>query len=133
MQVDALTPLKGLQGIRESARCECFVSRTHGDTKNIFKNIFKKINLQAVFQCFEQSFKYLGAKTHRKYLEYLLNAAQVKVSMEAQAAQRGPKRNRGLLSCLECHRRKQKCDRLLPCRDCVQRGVPQKCNYKIPV
>ena len=86
-----------------------------------------------VFQCFEQSFKYLRAKTHRKYLEYLLKAAQVKVSMEAQAAQRGPKRNRGLLSCLECHRRKQKCDRLLPCRDCVQRGVPQKCNYKIPV
>lgn len=46
---------------------------------------------------------------------------------------RSSKRNRDLLSCTECHRRKQKCNRLLPCNDCTQRGVPQKCEYKAPV
>ena len=39
------------------------------------------------------------------------------------------KRNRGLLSCLEGHRRKQKCNRKRPCSDCVERGLPEKCIY----
>ncbi|KAH8787484.1 hypothetical protein F5882DRAFT_354902 [Hyaloscypha sp. PMI_1271] len=40
------------------------------------------------------------------------------------------KRTRGLLSCLECHRRKQKCNREPPCSDCVERGLPEKCIYR---
>lgn len=39
------------------------------------------------------------------------------------------KRNRGLLSCTECHRRKQKCDRAQPCSDCKERGLPNQCRY----
>lgn len=39
------------------------------------------------------------------------------------------KRNRTVVSCTECHRRKQKCDRALPCSDCRERGVPEKCKY----
>ncbi|KAH6676487.1 hypothetical protein B0J14DRAFT_585639 [Halenospora varia] len=42
------------------------------------------------------------------------------------------KRNRGILSCTECHRRKQRCDRARPCRDCQDRGVPEKCQYLKP-
>ncbi|KAE9371382.1 hypothetical protein N431DRAFT_558921 [Stipitochalara longipes BDJ] len=40
------------------------------------------------------------------------------------------KRNRGLLSCHECHRRKQKCNRERPCSDCVERGLPERCIYQ---
>ncbi|PVH82202.1 hypothetical protein DL98DRAFT_570745 [Cadophora sp. DSE1049] len=43
------------------------------------------------------------------------------------------KRNRGLLSCTECHRRKQKCDRAQPCSDCKERGLPNQCRYLTPV
>ncbi|KAF8859056.1 hypothetical protein BDZ45DRAFT_621439 [Acephala macrosclerotiorum] len=39
------------------------------------------------------------------------------------------KRNRTIVSCTECHRRKQKCDRTHPCQDCRERGVPDKCQY----
>ncbi|KAL2070500.1 hypothetical protein VTL71DRAFT_13526 [Oculimacula yallundae] len=42
------------------------------------------------------------------------------------------KRNRGLLSCTECHRRKQKCDRSQPCGDCFERGLPNQCVYIVP-
>ncbi|KAH7355131.1 hypothetical protein BKA65DRAFT_535415 [Rhexocercosporidium sp. MPI-PUGE-AT-0058] len=42
------------------------------------------------------------------------------------------KRNRGLLSCTECHRRKQKCDRAQPCTDCKERGLPNRCTYLTP-
>ncbi|KAF7869864.1 hypothetical protein EAF04_004648 [Stromatinia cepivora] len=38
-------------------------------------------------------------------------------------------RNRTLLSCTECHRRKQKCNRSHPCNDCLERGVPHKCHF----
>ncbi|KAJ8060327.1 hypothetical protein OCU04_010661 [Sclerotinia nivalis] len=38
-------------------------------------------------------------------------------------------RNRTLLSCTECHRRKQKCNRKHPCNDCLERGVPHKCHF----
>lgn len=32
------------------------------------------------------------------------------------------KRRRIVISCTECHRRKQKCDRKLPCTNCNSRG-----------
>ncbi|KAK6595990.1 fungal specific transcription factor domain-containing protein [Botrytis cinerea] len=42
-------------------------------------------------------------------------------------------RNRTLLSCTECHRRKQKCSRNHPCNDCLERRVPHKCRFVIPL
>ncbi|CAG8980522.1 hypothetical protein HYALB_00002519 [Hymenoscyphus albidus] len=42
---------------------------------------------------------------------------------------RSSKRERVPVSCTECHRRKKKCNRLLPCRDCSDRGIPQLCRY----
>ena len=35
---------------------------------------------------------------------------------------------RAVLSCAECNRRKQKCDRQEPCTQCVARGVPHLCT-----
>ncbi|KZP00028.1 hypothetical protein CALVIDRAFT_460128, partial [Calocera viscosa TUFC12733] len=37
------------------------------------------------------------------------------------------KRNRITLSCIECHRRKQQCDRGNPCSRCVKRGMADQC------
>ncbi|PQE26321.1 Fungal transcriptional regulatory protein [Rutstroemia sp. NJR-2017a BBW] len=42
-------------------------------------------------------------------------------------------RIRTLLSCTECHRRKQKCNRKSPCNDCLERGVPHKCLFEKPL
>ena len=39
------------------------------------------------------------------------------------------RRQRTPLSCKECHRRKTKCDRKAPCSACIQRGVPNTCQY----
>ncbi|WVR08046.1 hypothetical protein IAU60_005091 [Kwoniella sp. DSM 27419] len=41
---------------------------------------------------------------------------------------REPKRTRVHFSCVECHRRKQKCDRKEPCSQCVARRVPHLCR-----
>ncbi|KAJ9107031.1 hypothetical protein QFC19_002900 [Naganishia cerealis] len=38
------------------------------------------------------------------------------------------KRNRVHFSCVECHRRKQKCDRGEPCGQCIARKVPNLCR-----
>lgn len=38
------------------------------------------------------------------------------------------KRTRVHFSCVECHRRKQKCDRKEPCSQCVARKVPHLCR-----
>jgi hypothetical protein len=38
------------------------------------------------------------------------------------------KRTRVHFSCVECHRRKQKCDRKEPCSQCVTRRVPHLCR-----
>ncbi|WVQ75136.1 hypothetical protein IAR50_004745 [Cryptococcus sp. DSM 104548] len=43
------------------------------------------------------------------------------------------KRNRTVLSCTECHRRKQHCDRNIPCSRCVKRGIPSMCQMEHPV
>lgn len=39
------------------------------------------------------------------------------------------KRRRAVISCTDCHRRKQKCDRKLPCTNCTQRGKAAQCRY----
>ncbi|KAK3392332.1 hypothetical protein B0T20DRAFT_53955 [Sordaria brevicollis] len=39
------------------------------------------------------------------------------------------KRRRLVVSCTECHRRKQKCDRKLPCTNCVSRHKQDECQY----
>lgn len=40
------------------------------------------------------------------------------------------KRRRIIISCTECHRRKQKCDRNLPCTNCVSRNKQDSCRYE---
>lgn len=40
------------------------------------------------------------------------------------------KRRRIIISCTECHRRKQKCDRSLPCANCVSRNKQDSCRYE---
>ncbi|KIY74144.1 hypothetical protein CYLTODRAFT_484889 [Cylindrobasidium torrendii FP15055 ss-10] len=42
------------------------------------------------------------------------------------------KRSRVSFSCGECHRRKQKCDRQVPCSHCVARKVPELCKAYTP-
>ncbi|KAK9239825.1 hypothetical protein V1525DRAFT_338482 [Lipomyces kononenkoae] len=39
------------------------------------------------------------------------------------------KRKRTVMSCTECHRRKQKCDRQYPCRNCIKRGKQNLCHF----
>lgn len=47
------------------------------------------------------------------------------------AAKQPPrKRRRIIISCTECHRRKQKCDRSLPCANCVSRNKQDSCRYE---
>ncbi|EEU39848.1 uncharacterized protein NECHADRAFT_79743 [Fusarium vanettenii 77-13-4] len=40
-----------------------------------------------------------------------------------------PRRKRPVVSCNECHRRKQKCDRLQPCANCTKRDKMHLCVY----
>ncbi|KAI3196868.1 transcriptional regulator family: Fungal Specific TF [Penicillium roqueforti] len=42
---------------------------------------------------------------------------------------RPQKRRRIVISCTECHRRKQKCDRQYPCCNCSKRGTQDLCHY----
>ncbi|KAK9321269.1 fungal-specific transcription factor domain-containing protein [Lipomyces orientalis] len=42
---------------------------------------------------------------------------------------RASRRARTVISCNECHRRKQKCDRLQPCNQCIGRRVESLCQY----
>ncbi|KAJ8098457.1 fungal-specific transcription factor domain-containing protein, partial [Lipomyces tetrasporus] len=42
---------------------------------------------------------------------------------------RSSRRARTVISCNECHRRKQKCDRLQPCNQCIGRKVESLCQY----
>ncbi|RHZ72415.1 hypothetical protein CDV55_108854 [Aspergillus turcosus] len=39
------------------------------------------------------------------------------------------KKNRPTYSCLNCHKRKVKCDRVKPCSSCCLRGTPSECEY----
>ncbi|KAK9479168.1 fungal-specific transcription factor domain-containing protein [Lipomyces japonicus] len=47
----------------------------------------------------------------------------------SQANRATPRRARVVISCTECHRRKQKCDRKFPCNQCLSRGVEPLCRY----
>lgn len=40
------------------------------------------------------------------------------------------KRSRPVISCLECRRKKLKCDRTQPCQQCVKIGRPSRCEYQ---
>ncbi|OAA35585.1 transcription factor Cys6 [Beauveria brongniartii RCEF 3172] len=42
------------------------------------------------------------------------------------------RRKRPIVSCTECHQRKQKCDRQQPCNRCIKREIPDKCRYEVP-
>lgn len=46
--------------------------------------------------------------------------------MNAQVRKR---KQRAILSCIDCRRRKLKCDRESPCNRCVGGGYPEKCAY----
>ena len=42
------------------------------------------------------------------------------------------KRNRRVFVCIPCHRRKLKCDKLLPCSRCVAAEIADECSYMPP-
>ncbi|CAE7171712.1 unnamed protein product [Rhizoctonia solani] len=52
-------------------------------------------------------------------------------SANGQAAKKKA-RTRVSYSCSECHRRKQKCDRQVPCSHCIARRVPELCKNYTP-
>ncbi|KAE8353813.1 hypothetical protein BDV28DRAFT_164702 [Aspergillus coremiiformis] len=54
-------------------------------------------------------------------------SCQAKMSTAVQNAR---KRKRVVISCTECHRRKQKCDRSLPCQNCIKQGKMTLCQYE---
>lgn len=39
-------------------------------------------------------------------------------------------RRRPITSCIECYRRKLKCNRVRPCNQCCARNVPEKCHFQ---
>ncbi|KDN53457.1 hypothetical protein K437DRAFT_260666 [Tilletiaria anomala UBC 951] len=47
---------------------------------------------------------------------------------EAVGSKKDRKRKRVHYSCAECHRRKHKCDRKIPCKPCVDRGIGAVCR-----
>ncbi|CUS12744.1 unnamed protein product [Tuber aestivum] len=51
-------------------------------------------------------------------------------STDPQAPLRKRKRARTVISCTECHRRKQKCDRQQPCGNCTLRSASHLCHYE---
>ncbi|KAH7914171.1 fungal-specific transcription factor domain-containing protein [Hygrophoropsis aurantiaca] len=51
---------------------------------------------------------------------------------ESDTLQAKKPRTRVSFSCGECHRRKQKCDRQVPCSHCVARKVPELCKAYTP-
>lgn len=52
------------------------------------------------------------------------------IHQPTSAKQPPRKRRRIIISCTECHRRKQKCDRSLPCANCVSRNKQDSCRYE---
>ncbi|KAI6085099.1 hypothetical protein F4821DRAFT_241554 [Hypoxylon rubiginosum] len=53
-----------------------------------------------------------------------------KASRESHGKAPPRKRRRIVISCTECHRRKQKCDRKMPCTNCVTRNKESSCHYE---
>jgi len=75
--------------------------------------------------------KVAGQFTTLKYCYFYIMDNKITPQSKAKTAKQ--KRNRSLLSCTECHRRKQKCSRAYPCDDCVERGVSYKCKFEASV
>ncbi|KAI0202615.1 hypothetical protein F4808DRAFT_67950 [Astrocystis sublimbata] len=61
-----------------------------------------------------------------------VSGAEDRPASEPDAAAKPPprKRRRIVISCTECHRRKQKCDRKLPCTNCQSRNKESSCRYE---
>lgn len=59
-----------------------------------------------------------------------ITAAATSSSSSTPKQQPPRKRRRIVISCTECHRRKQKCDRNLPCANCVSRNKQDACRYE---
>ncbi|KAI0843686.1 hypothetical protein F5Y06DRAFT_255571 [Hypoxylon sp. FL0890] len=53
-----------------------------------------------------------------------------KANQDAHGKAPPRKRRRIVISCTECHRRKQKCDRQMPCTNCVSRNKESACHYE---
>lgn len=45
---------------------------------------------------------------------------------------RTQRRNRRVFVCIPCHRKKLRCDKLLPCSRCLAAGIPDECSYQPP-
>ncbi|ATZ47736.1 hypothetical protein BCIN_03g00450 [Botrytis cinerea B05.10] len=59
------------------------------------------------------------------------NVAPGPEAVKTEVPQKAPKkRKRVVISCTECHRRKQKCDRQFPCSNCVNRNKQDVCQYE---
>jgi hypothetical protein len=55
-----------------------------------------------------------------------------KLDDSEQSGSSKKQRTRVSYACQECHRRKQKCDRQVPCNHCVARKVPELCKAYTP-
>ncbi|KAI1328051.1 hypothetical protein F5Y16DRAFT_369940 [Xylariaceae sp. FL0255] len=62
--------------------------------------------------------------------EDIMPMSQERSSLEASAKPAPRKRRRIVISCTECHRRKQKCDRKEPCTNCISRNKESACHYE---
>ena len=51
---------------------------------------------------------------------------------QSEALGKKKSRNRTRLSCIQCHTRKQRCNRTLPCSNCMSRGAEDECTYEAP-
>ena len=69
--------------------------------------------------------------TNDRYSSTVLVHGQTQVDWNMNSTQRRAiTRNRGLLACTECRRRKLKCDRHTPCSSCARRGDNASCIYQ---
>ncbi|KAI1821039.1 hypothetical protein F4861DRAFT_520522 [Xylaria intraflava] len=60
-----------------------------------------------------------------------ISGAEDRSISTSKVARHAPrKRRRIVISCSECHRRKQKCDRKLPCTNCQSRNRHSSCRYE---
>ncbi|KAI0884876.1 uncharacterized protein GGS22DRAFT_164550 [Annulohypoxylon maeteangense] len=62
--------------------------------------------------------------------EHIIHMDDDKTSHETNGKAPPRKRRRIVISCTECHRRKQKCDRKMPCTNCVSRNKEASCRYE---
>jgi len=52
-------------------------------------------------------------------------------SFEQKSSQAGLLQRRPITSCLECYRRKQRCNRRQPCNQCTLRKIPDQCIFSV--